>query len=581
MSEHTKKLRSASWFSKNDLPGFVHRSTLSTTGFRRSDFGGRPVIGILNSWSDINPCNLNIRYLANEARKGIIEAGGMPFELPVMSLSENIIKPTSFLYRNLLAIEAEENIRAYPLDGVLLIGGCDKTIPGLLMGAVSAGVPTLVLGNGPSAPRETAAGPQGTGTTVWRFVDRLRAGEVDKADFDQFEEDMVGVPGHCNEMGTASTVASICEALGIAMSGSALVPAGDGKRAQLARSAGRRITEIAAQGGPTPRDVLTAEAFDNAITLLCAVGGSTNVILHLLALAGRAGVPLALARFDEIARNTPLIGNVQPSGAFLTARLNAAGGIPAVLAELGNLINRDVTTVDERPLAELLETQTVRDREVVKPVAAPLRSDPSLVVLRGTLAPNGAVIKASAADGKLFQHRGPARVFESVQELADQIDDPALEITPETVLVLRGVGPVGAMMPEWGMLPIPRYLMERGVTDMVRISDARMSGTAYGTAILHVAPEAAVGGPLALVETGDIIELDVRNRRLDLLVDQAELERRKGASQPVCNRYSRGWRKMFVEHVGQADTGCDLDFLIGSDDETLPEGLFEGWVGGW
>lgn len=574
-------LRSARWFDKQDLPGFVHRSTLTPTGLHRRDFNGRPVIGILNSWSDINPCNLNLRYLANETRKGILEAGGLAFELPAMSLSENLIKPTSFLFRNLMAMEAEEMIRAYPLDAVVLLGGCDKTVPALLMGAASAGVPAIVVTSGPSIPRETPAGVQGTGTTVWRFVDAMRSGEVDAIAFERFEDEIMTTPGHCSEMGTASTVAAMCEALGVAMLGSSMVPAPDGRRAQVARQAGQHIVDVARRGGPTLREILTPKAFDNAIRLLCAVGGSTNAILHLLALAGRVAVPLSLDRFDELARETPLIGNVQPSGAHLTSRLFAAGGIPAVLSRLGGQLHLDAMTIHGQLLGELLGRDEDGDSEVVRPLDRPVRTTPSFIVLKGTLAPNGAVIKASAADGALFQHVGPAHVFESVQEMADRIDDPSLELTAETVLVLRGVGPVGAMMPEWGMLPIPRYLMEQGVRDMVRLSDARMSGTAYGTAILHIAPEAAVGGPLALVRTGDMIALDVASRRLDLLVDADEIERRRAEWRPPPRRALRGYRALYVDHVEQADRGCDFDFLRGADDEVLPEGLFDGWVGGW
>lgn len=581
MTQAGKALRSARWFDKDDLPGFVHRSTLTPTGLHRRDFNGRPVIGILNSWSDINPCNLNLRYLANEARKGVIEAGGIAFELPTMSLSENLIKPTSFLFRNLMAMEAEEMIRAYPFDAVILLGGCDKTVPALLMGAASAGVPLIVLTSGPSIPRETPAGVQGTGTTVWRFVDSMRAGAVGAGDFARFEDEIMTTPGHCSEMGTASTVAATCEALGVALLGSSMIPAPDGRRAQAARQAGRRIVAVAREGGPGPRDILTMEAFHNAITLLCAVGGSTNVILHLLALAGRVGVPLTLDHFDEIARRTPLIGNVQPAGAHLTSRLYAAGGVPAVLNMLRDQLNLDAMTIGGEPLGKVLPPRVDIDPEVVRPLDRPIRAGPGLIVLKGSLAPRGAVLKASAADGALFQHRGAAHVFESVQEMADTIDDPALGITRDTVLVLRGVGPVGAMMPEWGMLPIPRYLMEQGVRDMVRLSDARMSGTAYGTAILHVAPEAAVGGPLALVRTGDLIELDVAGRRLDLLVDDEELARRRADWKPAEIRHGRGYRALYLRHVQQADRGCDFDFLEGGEAEILPEGLFDGWVGGW
>ncbi len=577
----TKKLRSARWFDKQDLPGFVHRSTLTPTGLHRRDFGGRPVIGLLSTWSDINPCNLNLKYLANEARKGVSEAGGLSFELPAMSLSENLIKPTSFLFRNLLAMEAEEMIRAYPLDAVILLGGCDKTVPGLMMGAASTNVPFIVVTSGPSIPKETPQGVQGTGTTVWRFVDALRSGDANTDDFEKFEDEIMTTPGHCSEMGTASSVAATCEALGVTLLGSTMIPAPDGRRAQVARQAGRHMVKIAGEDGYRPRDILTAEAFDNAISLLCAVGGSTNVIVHLLALARRVGVELPLERFDEIAQRTPLIGDIQPSGAHLTSRLYAAGGVPAVLNGLGDLIHRNCHTIQGETLGTLIDGKGTIDDEVVRPATNPVKTGSSLIVLKGSLAPRGAVIKASAADGALFEHEGPAFVFESVQEMADKIDDPSLGITKDTVLILRGVGPVGAMMPEWGMLPIPKHLMEAGVRDMVRISDARMSGTAYGTAILHTAPEAAIGGPLALVQSGDPIRLSVSNRRLDFLIDEDELERRRSAWQPAPARFSRGYRALYQKHVLQADEGCDFDFLAGGEEDDLPEGLFDGWVGGW
>lgn len=576
-----KNLRSARWFDKQDLPGFVHRSTLTPTGLHRKDFSGRPVIGLITTWSDINPCNLNLRYLANEARKGVSEAGGIAFELPAMSLSENLIKPTSFLFRNLLAMEAEEMIRAYPLDVVILLGGCDKTVPGLMMGAASANVPFIVLTSGPSVPRDTPQGVQGTGTTVWRFVDALRSGEAHAKDFEKFEDEIMTTPGHCSEMGTASSVAAACEALGVTLSGSTMIPAPDGRRAQAAREAGRHSVKIAGQDGFSPRDILTKDAFENAIALLCAVGGSTNVILHLLALARRVGVDLRLERFDEIARQIALIGNVQPSGEHLTSRLYVAGGVPAVLKALGDKIAVGAKTIQGSTIGELIAYADTIDPEVIRSIRNPVKPGPSFIVLRGSLAPRGAIIKSSATDGKLFEHEGPAHVFESVQDMADRIDDPSLGITKDTVLILRGVGPVGAMMPEWGMLPIPRYLMERGVTDMVRISDARMSGTAYGTAILHTAPESAIGGPLALIRNGDLIRLSVKKRSLDLLIDAAEFDARRASWTPTPRRFSRGYRALYQQHVLQADEGCDFDFLGGDETVNLPEGLFDGWVGGW
>ncbi|WP_409295429.1 dihydroxy-acid dehydratase [Pseudomonas sp. KCJK8670] len=576
-----RPLRSARWFRKDDLPGFVHRSTLSTAGWSREDLMERPVVGILNTWSDINPCNLNLRALAEEVKVGIHEAGGIPLEVPLMSISENIIKPTSFPFRNLLAMEAEETIRGYPFDAVVLLGGCDKTQPALLMGAASAGVPFIFLASGPATPRSATGGNLANATGVWRLVDQLRAGELSEGDFAAFERSVMGTAGHCAEMGTASSMAVICEALGVSLPGSSLVPAVDRRRHQIAREVGRRSVRMAAEGSPRPNEVLDARAFDNAITLLCAVGGSTNVIIHLLALAGRIGVPLTLERFDEIARRVPLIANVQPAGEHLTERLMAAGGVPALLKRLEPLMHLDAQTVDGRTVGEILEAAEVFDSDVIRPLDNPVKPGETMVVVRGNLAPDGAVMKTCAADPKLFKHRGPAVVFEDVQAIADQIDNPELGIDENSVLILRNAGPVGAAMPEWGMLPLPRHLMERGVRDMLRISDARMSGTAYGAAVLHVSPEAAIGGPLALVQDGDIIELDVAERRLELCVDPEELERRRQAWQPPLSRHVRGYRSLYNQHIEQAHQGCDFDFLRGANEQTLPEGLFDGWVGGW
>jgi dihydroxy-acid dehydratase len=578
---HGRPLRSARWFRKDDLPGFVHRSTLAASGWSREDLMGRPVVGILNTWSDINPCNLNLRALAEEVRTGILEAGGIPFEAPLLSLSENIIKPTSFPFRNLLSMEAEECIRSYPFDAVVLLGGCDKTQPALLMGAASARIPFIFLASGPATPRSMGGGPLGNATGVWRLVDQLRAGTVSKGEFAAFERSIMGTPGHCAEMGTASSMSAICEALGVALPGSSLVPAIDRQRTRIAREVGRRSVRLASQGGPQPDEILDQRAFDNAITLLCAVGGSTNVIIHLLALAGRVGVPLSLDRFDEIGRRVPLIANVQPAGEHLTEKLMTAGGVPALLKRLKPLLHLDARTVDGRTIGEIIGTAEILDEDVIRPLDRPVKPGETLVVVKGNLAPDGAVMKACAADPKLFRHRGPAVVFEDVQTIADRIDDPALGIEENSVLILRNAGPIGAAMPEWGMLPLPRKLLERGVRDMLRISDARMSGTAYGAALLHVSPEAAIGGPLALVRNGDMIELDVHARRLDLCVDAEELDRRRQAWRPPARTHERGYRKLYEQHIEQAHRGCDFDFLRGADKETLPEGLFDGWVGGW
>ena len=573
--------RSARWFDKDDLPGFVHRSTLSAAGWSREDLMQRPIVGILNTWSDINPCNMNLRALSEDVRSGIVEAGGIPFDVPLMSVSENIIKPTSFPFRNLLAMDAEECIRAYPFDAVVLLGGCDKTQPALIMGAASAGVPFIFMASGPATPRSATGGDLANATGVWRMVDKLRAGEYRQGDFAAYERSVMGTVGHCAEMGTASSMAAICEALGISLSGSSMVPAVDRRRNLLARDVGRRSVALARSGAPRGDEILDHRAFDNAITLLCALGGSTNVIIHLLALAGRVGVPLTLDRFDEIGRRVPLIANIQPAGEHLTERLMTAGGIPAVLKTLKPLLHLDARTVEGSTLGELIDKAEVLDPEVIRPLDNPVRAGETLVVVRGNLAPDGAVMKACAADPKLFRHRGRAIVFEDVQSVADKIDDPTLGIDENSVLILRNAGPVGAAMPEWGMLPLPRRLLAQGVTDMLRVSDARMSGTAYGAAILHVSPEAAIGGPLALVRDGDLIEFDLAERRLELLVDEEELAARRRDWRPPTPSHERGYRSLFRQHVEQANRGCDFDFLRGGDAETLPDGLFDGWVGGW
>ena len=579
-SNGKKTLRSTRWFRKDDLPGFIHRSTLAAAGWSREDLMERPVIGILNTWSDINPCNMNLRVLAEDVRTGIIEAGGIPFEVPLMSLSENIIKPTSFPFRNLLAMEAEECIRAYPFDAVVLLGGCDKTQPALIMGAVSANVPFIFIASGPATPRSATGGDLANATSVWRMVDKLRAGALAEGEFADFERNVMGTVGHCAEMGTAASMAVICEALGISLPGSSLVPAVDRRRNQLARQVGRRSVILANTAEPG-RALLDQRAFDNAITLLCAVGGSTNAIIHLLALAGRAGVPLTIDRFDEIGRKVPLIANIQPAGEYLTERLMAAGGVPALLKRLSPLLHLDAPTVSGQTISEIASAAEILDDDVIRPMDNPVRTGETLAVVRGNLAPDGAVMKVCAADARLFNHRGRAVVFEDVQTIADRIDDPALGIDENSVLILRNVGPVGAAMPEWGMLPLPRHLLARGVQDILRISDARMSGTAYGAAILHVSPEAAVGGPLALVRDGDMIEFNLAERRLDLLVNADELESRRAQWRAPEPRHNRGYRALYGRHIEQAHLGCDFDFLRGADKDPLPDGLFDGWVGGW
>jgi dihydroxy-acid dehydratase len=562
-------LRSARWFGGDNVAGFIHRASLAA-----ATADGRPVVGICNPWSELVHCNLHFRGLADSVKRGVLETGGLPLEFSTISLGENLMKPTTMLYRNLMAMDVEECIRAYPLDAVVLIGGCDKTVPAELMGAASADVPAIMITGGPEEPVTFRGRRVSSGTDLWRSLDERRTGRLTQAEFEELEAAAAARPGHCNEMGTASTMTSIVEALGLALPGTASIPALHPDRARAAEATGACAVELA-RGGPPPSEILTAEAFDNAITLLMALGGGTNAVIHLLALAGRVGVPLTLDRFHELSRRTPLLANVEPSGTYLVEDLHRAGGIPAVLGELAPLLHGDARTVAGR----LADGYTpVRDAAVITRLA----EEGGIAVVRGSLAPSGAIVKRSAASPSLLRHRGPALVFDGIDDLAARID--AVDATPESVLVLRNAGPKGGPgMPEWGQLPIPKRLLERGVTDVVRISDARMSGTAYGTTVLHVAPEAAAGGPLRAVEDGDPIVLDVDAQRLDIDVEPAEIERRLARLAPVEPKYARGYGALYLEHVLQADEGCDFDFLRGRDARE-PHGLLSGaagWIGGW
>jgi dihydroxy-acid dehydratase len=571
--------RSERWFGGHDLAGFIHRASLHAEGLSRDALRDRPVIGICNSWSELVNCNLHFRGLAAAVRRGVLLAGGLPLEFPTISLGENLMKPTAMLYRNLMAMDVEESIRSYPLDAVVLIGGCDKTVPAQLMGAASANVPAIMLTGGPSRPAVFRDRELGSGTDLWHYVDELRAGRMTQAEFDELEQASAASVGHCNEMGTASTMAAVLEAIGMSLPGTAAIPAVDAERVRAAEATGARAVGLA-QEGLAPSQILTPEAFDNAITTLMAIGGGTNAVIHLLAIAGRVGVPLTLDRFHELSERTPMLVNVRPAGEHLVEQLHRAGGIPAVLGELGDLIDMNAVTVTGGPLA----AAEVHDRGVIASRDAPLQREGGIAVVRGSLAPDGALIKRSAASPELLRHRGPAVVFESVYDVAERIDDNALEIEADSVLVLRNAGPRGGPgMPEWGQVPIPKRLLERGVTDMVRVSDARMSGTAFGTVVLHVAPEAAAGGPLRAVRTGDPIVLDVGEQRLDLDIPTPELERRLAELGPTEPAYTRGYGALYLQHVLQANEGCDFDFLRGrsAEDATEPLGLLSGWVGGW
>ena len=557
-------LRSRNWFGRQDLDGFVHRSWIKSEGFSDHVFDGRPVIGIANSWSELTNCNAHLRQLADAVKRGVWSAGGFPLEFPTISLGEVLMKPTTMLFRNLMAMDVEECIRAYPLDAVVLLSGCDKTTPAMLMGAASADVPAIMVTGGPMLRGRWRTEDLGSGTDNWRLWAERRAERLSDEAWAEAESCMSRSNGHCMVMGTASTMASMAEALGMTLPGNAAIPAPDSRRLTMAEMAGRRAVEMARAGGPRPSEILTARAFDNAIRADMAIGGSTNAIIHLVALARRAGVPLPLKRFDELAGTTPLLLNVRPSGKYLMEDFFYAGGLPVVLRELLPLLHGDAATVNGSTLAENVRDAQCWNEDVIRPLAMPLAQEGGTVILFGNLCPDGAVLKQSAASPHLLTHRGRAVVFEDHDDLHKRFDDPSLLVDETSVLVLKQVGPRGAPgMPEWGAAPIPSRLLKRGVKDMVRISDARMSGTSYGTVVLHVAPESAVGGPLALVRDGDEIELDVPRRRLNLLVSDDELSRRRAAWKPRPPKFERGYGRLFLDHVLQANEGCDFDFLRG------------------
>ena len=541
------------------------------------------MVGICNSWSETVNCNVHFRAIAAAVKRGVLQAGGLPLEFPTISLGEILMKPTAMLYRNLMAMDVEESIRSYPFDAVVLIGGCDKTIPAQLMGATSADVPAISITGGPSLPAVFHGRQLGVGTDLWHYADELRAGRMSIAEFEQLEAAATPSAGHCPEMGTASTMAALTEGLGMSLPGSATVSAVNARRYVDAEAVGRRAVALAEED-LRPSAILSEASFHNAIVVLLALGGSTNAVIHLLALARRAGVELRLDLFHELSQTTPMLANVRPSGAHLVERLHEAGGIPALLRELEPLLETTALTVTGRTLGEELPADGSRDPDVIAPLRDPVKPTGGLAVVRGSLAPLGAVVKVSAASEELLEHRGPALVFEDIEDVARRIEDPDLPVTGDSVLVLRNAGPRGGPgMPEWGQLPIPAKLLLDGVTDMVRISDARMSGTAFGTTVLHVAPESAAGGPLAIVRDGDPIVLDVRAGRLDLDLPAAEIEERLGQWSPPPPKYRRGYGALYLQHVLQADEGCDFDVCgdLAGEDREEPYGLLDGWIGGW
>ncbi len=562
--------RSQSFFSEPHVAGFTHRAFTKAMGFDDDDLA-RPIIGICNTFSELNNCHAHLRELAEAVKRGVWQAGGFPLEFPTISLGEIYLSPTSMLHRNLAAMDTEEMIRSNPLNGVVLLTGCDKTTPAALMGAFSADLPFLQLSGGPALNGHWRGQTLGACTDCRRMTAEYSAGTISAETYKEIEANVFRGRGHCMTMGTASTMNSLTEALGVALPGNGATPAVDAARIRLAEQTGRRIVALA-QEGRRPSSFVTRQSFENAITLLAALGGSTNAVVHLPAMAGRLGIDLPLDLFDEISRRTPLIANLRPSGQYQMEDLHFAGGIPAVLKELLPLLHGDALTVTGRTLAETVQQAEVTNREVIYSLAAPLCNEGGLAILRGNLAPDGAVIKHTAASPTLLQHRGRAVVFTSFEDVRARIDDPDLPVTPESVLVLQNAGPIGGPgMPEIGILPIPQKLLKQGVRDMVRISDARMSGTAYGTIVLHVAPESAIGGPLALVQDGDEIELDVAKRRLQLLVSDEELAARRARWQPPAPAYRRGYGQLYLRHVTQAPQGVDFDFLRGSDPVQVTE----------
>ena len=566
-----EELRSHRWYGVDDLRAFGHRSRIKQMGYAAQDYAGKPVIGIVNTWSDLQQCHAHFPERVEEVKRGVWQAGGFPVELPAMSLSEPVVKPTTMLYRNFLAMETEELLRSHPIDGAVLMGGCDKTTPGLLMGAISMNLPAIFMPAGPMLRGNWRGKSLGSGSDTWKYWAELRAGTITRDDWNEIEDGIARTFGTCMTMGTAATMMSIAEAMGMTLPGASSIPAADAAHPRMASSCGRRAVEMV-WDDLKPSDILSRQSFDNAITVDMAVGGSTNAVVHILAMAGRAGIKLTLDDLDAIAKRVPVIANVRPSGAFLMEDFYFAGGIRPLIAKLGDLIRGEARTVNGKTMGENTQGAQVYNDDVIRSLNNPITTAGALAVLRGNLAPDGAVIKPSAADPKLLKHSGPAVVFKDYNDMAARLDDPNLDVTAKSVLVLQNGGPLGGPgMPEWGMLPLPKKLLQQGVRDMVRISDARMSGTSYGTCVLHVAPESAVGGPLALVKTGDIVTLDVPGRVLRMEVSDDELKRRKSAWTPPKPFYPRGFGAIYVRHVTQADRGCDFDFLAADGKVPEPE----------
>ena len=564
-------LRSHRWLGVSDLRSFGHRSRLRQMGYDGTDFGAKPVIGIINTWSDINACHAHLRSRAEDVKRGVLQAGGFPIELPAMSLAEPFVKPSTMLYRNFLAMEVEELLRSHPLDGAVLMGGCDKTTPGLIMGAISMGIPAIYIPAGPMLRGNWRGEPLGSGSDVWKYWMEKRAGNITDEQWNEMEGGIARSFGTCMVMGTAATMMSISEALGLTLPGASSIPAADSNHPRMCGAAGRRIVDMVWED-LTPDKILTTAAFDNAIKVHMALGGSTNAIVHVVAMARRAGLKLDMQRFDEISRQIPVIANIRPSGKYLMEDFFYAGGLRALMRELKDKLDLSCLTVTGKALGENIDGAEVFQRDVIHPLSDPIYAEGATAVLTGNLAPRGCVMKPAAAEKRLLKHRGPAIAFDDYNHMAREVERDDLDVTADHIMVLKNAGPKGGPgMPEWGMLPIPAKLIKAGVRDMLRISDGRMSGTSYGACILHVAPESYVGGPLALVQTGDEIEVDVPARRIHLHVTDAELARRRAAWKQPPPRYTRGYGAMFSQHIGQADEGCDFDFLAAGAPTPEPE----------
>jgi dihydroxy-acid dehydratase len=557
-----KDLRSSRWFSPNDVRSFGHRSRAMQMGLGKDDWENKPIIGIINTWSEIQPCHQHFKQRVEDVKKGVYQSGGMPIELPAISLAEMYVKPTTMLYRNMLSMEVEELIRSHPIDGVVLMGGCDKTTPALIMGAISLDLPMIFLPAGPMLRGNYKGKYLGSGSDGWKYWDELRAGNITDNDWAEVEAGIARSYGHCMTMGTASTMTAIAEAIGLCLPGASSIPAADSNHIRMSANVGKRIVDMVWED-LKPSNIITEKSIDNAVTVAMAMGCSTNAIIHLIAMARRAGIYLTMDDLDKKGREIPLIANIRPSGMeYLMEDFYYAGGILALMFSLSEKLNLEEITVSGLKLKEIISQKETINNDVIRSLDNPIYQEGSLAVLKGNLAPDGCVIKPAACDKKFLKHKGPAIVFDSYQEMKDIIDSDELDVTENHVLVLRNVGPVGGPgMPEWGMMPIPKKLLKKGVRDMVRISDARMSGTSYGACILHVAPESFIGGPLSLLKTGDIIELDVNLRKINMLVDDETLSARKKLIQPKQPKAGRGWLWMFSQHVKQANDGCDFDFL--------------------